>query len=549
MESDRPPMPDADSNEAPRAADTPVSGPPPLPPAESLPASAQPPPLPAETGLVFQGRLHPFSIIFALWNVVRGFIIPVAILLVVGRDTVLGGFILFFVAIPILFAIIRYATFRYRIHGGELITRQGVFSRTERNIPLSRIQDIRIDQGILHRMLKMADVHVDTAGGQGAEASLSVLSKADADRLRAAVIEHKANQIGIEGTRADEAASTHAPETIWACSLRDLVKAGMTSNHLASALAIIAVGWGLLDDILPKETYEEKIMSSAQSAERWFQQGGELAWLAFAAGGVALLMVGMIFSVAGTVMLFYGFKLSRSGEDLHRSYGLLTRRTSNLPRRRIQVLKIEEKLFRRWFGLATLRADRAGGGPQAQASESKAGRDMLVPIIRARNVEGLLPVFFPGLDPAASEWHRVSRKAIRRGTYVGTVVCLLLTTLLVAVEQEWFALWPLGLIPMVYWLNVMSFKHLGFWLSDQYFRTRRGWLSRSGHVVPIRNIQSVVIHQNPFDRRHRVATLTVDTAGQAYTGGGPKINNVPAGDVHDIAWTLARRAATTRYRS
>ena len=547
MESDSAPRPEPGAHEE-SAGEPPSTTPPPLPESGAEQSSITPPPLPGAAAPVFQGKLHPLSILFVFWNVIRGFIIPLGLLWLLGRESILGGFILIFVVIPVIVSIIRYATFRYRIADGELITRQGVFSRTERNIPLSRIQDIRIDQGVLHRLLRMADVHVDTAGGQGAEASMSVLAKQDAERLRAAVIQHKANQAGFTAAPDSPASANPEPEVIWQCRLRDLIVAGMTSNHLASALAIIAVVWGLLDDIIPREAYEKTIQSSAQSAELWLQQEGERAWLVFAAGAVALLLVGMLFSVAGTVLLFFGFKLSRTGEDLHRSYGLLTRRTSNLPRRRIQVLKIEEKLFRRWFGLATLRADRAGGGPQAQASESKAGRDVLLPIIRTNAVENLLPVFFPGLDPAASQWRRVSRKAIRRGTYVGSVICLLLTTILVAIERDWFALWPLSLLPAVYWLNVMSYKHLGFWQSDQYFRTRRGWLSRSGHVVPIRNIQSVIIHQNPFDRRHRVATLTVDTAGQAYTGGGPQISNVPASEIDDIAWNLARRAEATRYR-
>jgi membrane protein YdbS with pleckstrin-like domain len=73
-------------------------------------------------------------------------------------------------------------------------------------------------------------------------------------------------------------------------------------------------------------------------------------------------------------------------------------------------------------------------------------------------------------------------------------------------------------------------------------------LSRATHIVPIRNAQTVVIRQTPFDRRHGVATLRVDTAGQAYTGGGPQIRNVPILEAEMVARTLVHRAAQTRYR-
>jgi hypothetical protein len=45
-----------------------------------------------------------------------------------------------------------------------------------------------------------------------------------------------------------------------------------------------------------------------------------------------------------------------------------------------------------------------------------------------------------------------------------------------------------------------------------------------------------------------VATVLVDTAGQAYTGGGPYINNVPAREAIALARALAAKAALVRYR-
>jgi putative membrane protein len=108
--------------------------------------------------------------------------------------------------------------------------------------------------------------------------------------------------------------------------------------------------------------------------------------------------------------------------------------------------------------------------------------------------------------------------------------------------------WPLLLIPAVYVLNVLNYKHLGYVLGERFFRTRRGWLSRTTHIVPIRNVQTIVVRQNPFDRRFQVGTLVIDTAGQAYTGGGPHIRNVPFDTALEVGSELARRAAQTRFR-
>ena len=247
-------------------------------------------------------------------------------------------------------------------------------------------------------------------------------------------------------------------------------------------------------------------------------------------------------------MLFYGVRLSLRGEDLHRVYGLFTRWASSLPRRRIQVLKIEESLPRRLVGLATLRADTAGSAA-ATAGQEPTGRDVLLPVVPRAEVEPLLPAFFPDLDPEPPDWRRVSPRAIRRGAGPGTLFCLLLAGGLFYLRRDLStALAPLLAIPLFWLASALAYRYLGYAFSLRYLWTRRGALSRATHVVPIRNIQTIVVRQTPFDRVHRVASLLVDTAGQTYTGGGPQISNVPAEDALALARTLARQAARLRYR-
>ncbi|MGH9847564.1 MAG: PH domain-containing protein, partial [Blastocatellia bacterium] len=90
--------------------------------------------------------------------------------------------------------------------------------------------------------------------------------------------------------------------------------------------------------------------------------------------------------------------------------------------------------------------------------------------------------------------------------------------------------------------------HLGYALGPRYLQTRRGWLGRSTHIVPIHKIQAVELHQTPFDRRLGLARLSIDTAGQAYTGGGPQISNLPIAEARAIARTLSQQAARIQFK-
>ena len=520
-----------------------------------IPRASGPPPIPSAVApnwaqsLIVEGRLHPLTLFFAVWNAIRGILIPFVIVFLIRRDKgqeVYVWMALLFVGLPTLLAVVKYFTFTYRVTDTELITQHGVLGRTQRNIPLIRVQDIRVEQRVLHRVLGMAEVHVETAGGKGAEASLSVLARAEADHLREAVFEQIAIAKGLTPAR-DQATVASEREIVRKLTIRDLMLAGITSNQTASALAVLVVIWGLLDDFLGPEAYERWVRQSTESAVKWVEHSGQGAWIYFLAGAVAVVLLGVLFSMIGSIMMFYGFTLARSGEDLHRTYGLLTRRSSSLPRKRIQVLKIEETLLRRVFKLAAVRADTAGTR-NPQGEQSSGGRDLLVPIVPRREVPGLLPTFFPDLESTTEDWRQVSRRAIRRGTAKGAWLVLLLAAILYVVEREWSALWPLALLPLVYWINVLNYRHLGYVQGERYFRTRRGWLRRSTHIVPIRNAQVIVVRQTPFDRRHQVASVMVDTAGQAYTGGSPRISNVLAEEAIALARSLAKQAAETRFK-
>jgi len=510
----------------------------PVPP--PLPASATPPALPALSSP--PRRLHPYTLLISLWKAVTSLLLPAFFVLFVNPGSNLGYLLLGLLALNVSTSLIRYFTFTYAIENGELITREGWLSRKERNIPLIRVQDVRLQQGILHRFIKVADVQVETAGGSRAEASLSVLSLAEAERLRQE-LRSAAQQTSASNTAPEPVPAT----TIRKLSVQELIISGLTSNRTASTLAVIAGLFALLDDFIGQDVYERYVNKIVGIVERTVSSGSSPDWLSIVLASVAVITASAIFSAIGAVVLFYGFTLSRQGEDLQRRYGLFTQRSSNLPRRRIQVIKIEETVLRRIFGLATIYADTAGSNLQ-QPNEQQTGHNVILPVIPRAEAETLLPQLLPNFHESPEVWRQVSRRAILRGTVKGTAVCSLLAAVLCLLTPEWTSLWPVLLVPLVYGINLLNYRHLGYQTGAEHFRTRRGWLGRSTHVVPLRNIQSVVLHQTIFDRRHRVATLIIDTAGQAYTGGGPSISNVPLAEALTLAAELSRQAAQLRYR-
>jgi putative membrane protein len=253
---------------------------------------------------------------------------------------------------------------------------------------------------------------------------------------------------------------------------------------------------------------------------------------------LALATLSVVLSAALSVVVFHGYALSRAGEDLHRAHGLLTRRTSSLPRRRIQLVEVEEGLIRRVFGLAAVRADTAGNVAEGARP---AGRDVVLPIARREEADAVVRELLPDVSEGPPAFQRVSRLAIRRATVKAAIV-LGLAAAAAAPISPGLAVALLALVPACWGTSVLAWRGTGLAYDGRVLHARRGWWRRSTHVVPVRNVQAVVVRQTPFDRRLGLATLVVDTAGQAFTGGGPRVANLPVEEARRIAWDVARRA-------
>ncbi len=502
------------------------------------------PELPVQSNPIalLEGRLHPLTLVLGLISSLRKLLIPAIPILLVGSKFRWGGIGLFGLMLigTVVTLLIRYFSFSYRIQGRELVTREGLINRKERHIPLEQIHEIRIEQNLLQRAFDVVEAVIETAGAEGAEAKLSVLSRAEAERLREAVAARSAAKKAA-ANESETTPETSEREVIRKLGLRDLVLHGLTSNHLLSALAILGALWAFADDVLPAAIYKKLGQFLQVTAGEMFRQGLRAALFVLALGLAAAMIVGLIVSVIGSVVRFFNYTLTRHGDELHRSYGLLTRRASSLPRHRIQVLKIEEGMMRRWFGLATIRADISGS--KKEGEDDNKGRDVLLPIALRDELDALLAVFFPNLAGDSGEWKKVSRLAIRRGTIASVIIFLLLVIGVCASTKSLLGLWLLLLTPLLYWINVKSYREFGYALGTQYFRTRQGWLGRATHIVPIEKSQVIVVHQSPFDRRLNLATLSVDTAGQGYTGGSPSISNLPVDEAMQVARRLAQKAA------
>src|SRR5215216_4449609 len=319
-------------------------------------------------------HLHPVAMLIGAVGTLRrwisGLIFP-GIVLLMSQGFSLRTVALFLIgvlvvaALAALWGFLSWWATTYAVTGNSFRLRHGVFQKSERTIPLDHVQSVDTVQGVIQRLFGVVEVRIETAGGGSSEpdASLSALDRTAAQALRRE----------LEGSRQARTEVTKGPTVLRRLSTRDLLVAGATSGQIGVAFSIIAVGAQFFDDFL-SDAFVRRLLETL--APNWL-----MVLLILVPAG---LLLAWLLAIAGTVLAYTGFTLSREGDFLYIKRGLLERREATIPLSRIQAVRISEGVLRQPFGLASLRVESAGYGEDAGVSTT------LFPLLPGNEVEELL---------------------------------------------------------------------------------------------------------------------------------------------------------------
>lgn len=505
-------------------------------------------------------RLHPSSILFGLLGALRSFAVP-GVLFLVGIGASWGWqlWALPFLIPSLALSALRYFSFRYRYEENEMVIHTGFLFRNERHVPYARIQNVDGVQNVLHRLVNVIDVRVETGGGQEPEAKMSVLPMADFEEMRRRVF--KENGPVAAATLPTE------DQPLLQLSPRELLLQGFLQNRgFVVVTAVVGViwetglmnrlgdgfwgGWEIWEKGLFRGVFRDlvsSVLDRASVAVPWDRIGLVIT------GAVALLLLIRLVSMVWALVRLHGFRLTRVGDDLRTEYGLLTRVTATIPLRRIQTVTIHEGPLQRLFGRVSVKvqtAGGAGGGEDEDGEEKKAQkqREWLAPILHRSALPGLLREILPGTDLASVDWQAAHPRAFRRKLKSSVIVYTLSALPFVAL-LKW---WEFGLLAAVLAFAIVSsrlyVRHFGWATTDRAVLLRTGWAWKQVSVAPFAKIQAVALHESPFDRRAAMARVRVDTAGGgegAHRVDIPYLSREAAQGLYD---RLAVQAARTAFR-
>lgn len=392
------------------------------------------------------------------------------------------------------YEVLYHQRFEYELAEETLNIDKGVFFRTEREIPYHRVQNVDIRRSFFQRILGIASVSIETAGGGATEARLQYVSSLEASRLQEEIQRHTHRERVTTVEEADEAVPAEREvEDLFELDDHDLI----LYSVLSFDPRVLSVLFIVIPSIAPMMSGQvDQLMASVVLG---------LGIL----GGLVLAFGIWVVSAFARFVQFYGFRLTRVGDELRYERGLIQRYDGSIPLEKIQTVVVEENVLMRHFGYASLSIQTAGyapGGSPSGGSEAAiplAKRDQLFEL--ARTIE---PFEMPTFErPPKTARHRY---LIRYSMVVGAMLGVAYGLNVFVRPFPWYLVAALFL-PMPYAAR-KKWEHRGWSLLDGYAATRNGFWRRQIHVVPDFRVQTVIDRRTIFQRRWGLGTVVIDTA-------------------------------------
>lgn len=462
-------------------------------------------------------RLHPAAIFFTLIKTFKEIIFTIGIWFFALKDSSLVFFVIgtcAIILVALLFSILSWYKYTYRVEDGELRIEYGIFVRKKRYISKNRIQSIDLTQSVVHRIFKLAKVNIETAGsGTGTEASLKAVKLPVGKTLRVELktFEKLQQHESIEKTEPNQRSET--------ITTKRLFLAGTTSGSIGIIFIIMSVIFSNLDQYIPDNYFENA-----------FQTLASFSIIIIAVLVIVFLLLLWLVGIAGTMIKYFNFTVTKNKDELFITRGLLEKKQTTIPLKRIQAVGIDESILRQPFGYVSVYAEVAGGSIEKGEDYST----ILFPIMKRTEVDNFLKKFLPDYVSERNDLIGLPKQARRfyivRSTFLSIMVVI---AMLFIIPQFIWA--PIVLLLISLYVGLLRYKDAGFQINQDQLTFRYRIINRTTVILFHKRIQSFERKQDPFQRKALVATVEISIASTSGTGTHYKIKDLAVDDVMDLA--------------
>jgi putative membrane protein len=397
----------------------------------------------------------------------------------------------------LIHSILFYLNFYFYVDENQFILKKGYLRKKVLSIPLGRIQSVNTKQNILQQLLNVYSLEVDTAGSAGKELKIYSLSGSYANHLTQFLQSHKENKIE---DKSELDSNISEEEEILKLSPSDLLRIGISQNHLRTGLIIVAFGSQMVNQL--QELFKKQTDAYSDSVQNIMSDSGTLFYTGLA---LFFLVVSIFATLLVTVIKYYDFKLIKHQKSYRITAGLLNKRKVLLPFSKVQQLNWETGPIKKLFGIFKI------SFKQAVSKKMQQKQVIDAPGCLNQHIESIRDEIFNGDLPDHSEKVYVDRLYFNPLWLLRGWVPALIPIALYIHEPMWLIAggsW-LALSALYCWIMV---RKRYFQFNKTQLIVGKGAISTLWQQTESFKTQSVDFRQSFFQKRRGLASLRVNNA-------------------------------------
>lgn len=431
--------------------------------------------------------------------------------------------------------VISYLMYKFRVHNQHVEIHHGVFQRRYTNLPLWRIQNVKIERPFYYRPFGYALVVLDTAGSGKEEAKIVAVPESYAEALKKQVLYEKVQHIGdnVAGKPDEEmgdknsstqysakidtaAASAHTNEEVLnRRSVKDIIIHGITNNRvwiiLGAAAPFYDDVFGVVSEWLANKGLQLNQIVGEQTVAWW-----QFGLYAFVVLMMIMALVALL-SVGGALFTFYGYTLSRTGDRYIRRSGLLNKLEVSMRASRIQMITAKQDWLDKVLKRVNLYFEQNSTAGQ-QMQELMSPNKLIVPSVTEDEAFALSQEVMPGCDLRGQHYQTISRRFIRFWLLAAWTTPLLGIFVVGAVTSHLdIMIGAVSTFIIVALLLTLRWWRWGIAYDNKYVYIRRGRVGVDYQCFEPYKAQQVIVKQSIFMKKRKLATIKFVLASGAVT--------------------------------
>ena len=422
----------------------------------------------------------------------------------------------FFVGIIVIavLAWVQFKRFLFHVDDEALMISSGIFVQEKTRIPFDRIQTVHLHQNLIQQVLGLTGVKVDTAGSGKKELEVKALTKSDALALQE-VLQRKSKVVEQTEEGAEPIVVVEQEEAkrlLVRLGILDLIKVGLTQNHIRNGFVVIGVviGWfwqleeyfgNLVGD--PDEYVDSATEAYADLLDtNW--------WLLGVVIVLAFLLVSIVVSIIRVFLRYFNLNSYLSSKAIHVNAGLFKRNEYTIPLKKIQIVEWYGNVLRKLAGFESVKVF------QGQSQDS-GKQSVEIPACFAEQTRDIESTLYPEAKGEMYDFgaHKFYRLFIRVSWAIISLILLIVPCVILGnywILLVWFP-WNL-----IVWIASHKYvRSIKVSTNGEVLVYSRGWLSARRSMIKLFKVQSVEWSQSFFQRKRGTAHLTIYTAGGSRT--------------------------------